>query len=296
MAEPKIHQSTMNLITISCMGTNCFFSKAIPRIGIAGSVLSSHFSWLPAGLWIRPALWRLEIWPCSAGRPRRIESIPDAARRPRLRPAHGFGYAQTNQAWRPALEGLEPGHNMSAVGYTLSGPTAGFVGDTYTYTVTPAASVADTVTLSDSSGGGQFSPTSLTFSGSSTARRSPIRQVRRARRVSLGHKCHGRGRRRVRRSVCRTSHRIYRRRAHIRLQKQPDYLYGDPGRHDDRHDHFSGFIGRRNLCRRHRSRSPARARRKHYVRARLDRHEDADADSTSGGTIAGSPIALSVSR
>jgi hypothetical protein len=77
------------------------------------------------------------------------------------------GFAATNQSpgrlalrnWNAAMP--------AAVGYTLSGPTSGFVGDPYTYTLTPAAATTNTLTLSDSSGGGAFSPTSLTFTRSS---------------------------------------------------------------------------------------------------------------------------------
>ncbi len=77
------------------------------------------------------------------------------------------GHAATNQA--PGILALRNWNAAmpAAVGYTLSGPTSGFVGDPYTYTLTPAAATTNTITLSDSSGGGAFSPTSLTFTASS---------------------------------------------------------------------------------------------------------------------------------
>ena len=158
------HESYYDLV----YGYELFLQQGNPQQSGTGSVLSSYFT--SAGLGFGQALWRLEsglAQPIGHGVSNQFLT-PQGG--PGSTGAHGFGYAQTNQA--PGVQLLKDWNQattVSAVGYTLSGPTAGFVGDTYTYTVTPAASVADTVTLSDSSGGGQFSPTSLTFSGSSTA-------------------------------------------------------------------------------------------------------------------------------
>jgi hypothetical protein len=52
------------------------------------------------------------------------------------------------------------------VSFSLTGPAAGTVGDTYTFTVTPAVAATDTLTIS-ASGGAMVSPSSLGFSDSS---------------------------------------------------------------------------------------------------------------------------------
>lgn len=58
---------------------------------------------------------------------------------------------------------------VAARGYVVTGVTTGFVGNAIAYTVTPSGATTDTVTFSDSSGGGSFSPTSLTWSDTSNA-------------------------------------------------------------------------------------------------------------------------------
>lgn len=57
----------------------------------------------------------------------------------------------------------------TATAYSLSGPSAGVVNKTYTYTVTPNSAYTGTITPA-STGSGTFSPTSLTFSSESTAK------------------------------------------------------------------------------------------------------------------------------
>jgi len=55
------------------------------------------------------------------------------------------------------------------VGYALTGPTSGVIGQASTaFTLTPNTTVSDTVTMNDVSQGGTFTPSSLTFTSSST--------------------------------------------------------------------------------------------------------------------------------
>jgi hypothetical protein len=56
---------------------------------------------------------------------------------------------------------------VTARGYTVAGASTGFVGNSIAYTVTPSGATTDTMTFSDASGGGSFSPTSLTWSNTS---------------------------------------------------------------------------------------------------------------------------------
>lgn len=59
--------------------------------------------------------------------------------------------------------------SVAARGYIVTGSSIGFVGNSVAYTLTPSGVTTDTVTFSDSSGGGSFSPTSLSWSGTSNA-------------------------------------------------------------------------------------------------------------------------------
>ena len=56
---------------------------------------------------------------------------------------------------------------VSAAGYSLTGPTSGFVGSALAYTLVPSAVVTDVITLSDGGVGGSFSPSSLILAGTS---------------------------------------------------------------------------------------------------------------------------------
>ncbi len=58
----------------------------------------------------------------------------------------------------------------AATSYTFTGPTAGQINTASTnYTITPDGTYTGTITLSDGSAGGTFTPSSLTFSGGSDA-------------------------------------------------------------------------------------------------------------------------------
>ena len=73
---------------------------------------------------------------------------------------------------------------VPAVGYTLTGPTSGLVGDAYTFSVTPAATVTDTITLSDSSGAGYVYADLAHLQRDECGRPSPTRPARPAQKVS----------------------------------------------------------------------------------------------------------------
>ena len=149
-------------------GYELFLQQGNPQQADTGSVLSSYFS--SAALGFGEPLWRLEsglTQPVGYGVSNQFLT-PQGG--PGSTGAYGFGYAQTNQA--PGVQLLKDWNKATAVlavGYTLTGPTSGLVGDAYTYSVTPAATVTDSITLSDSGGGGTFIPTSLTFSGTNAA-------------------------------------------------------------------------------------------------------------------------------
>jgi hypothetical protein len=57
-----------------------------------------------------------------------------------------------------------------SVGYTLSGPGSVRAGEPASFTLAPSGTDTDTVTLSDGGHGGTFSPTSLSWSGTSGAK------------------------------------------------------------------------------------------------------------------------------
>ena len=50
--------------------------------------------------------------------------------------------------------------------FAIAGPTSATVGVAVTFSITPTTSANDTITPSDDSGGGTFSPTSITFTNS----------------------------------------------------------------------------------------------------------------------------------
>jgi hypothetical protein len=58
---------------------------------------------------------------------------------------------------------------VSHVNYTVTGPTSGSIGNALLYTVTPAASATDTITVSHSGSAGTLSTTTLAFTSSATA-------------------------------------------------------------------------------------------------------------------------------
>jgi hypothetical protein len=68
-----------------------------------------------------------------------------------------------------AVAGSPLSISVTARGYTVTGASTGFVGNSITYTVTPSGTTTDTMTFSDASGGGSFSPTSLSWSVTSNA-------------------------------------------------------------------------------------------------------------------------------
>ena len=57
--------------------------------------------------------------------------------------------------------------SASIVGYTLSGPDSGLVGNPLAYALTPAGTITDVITFSDGGAGGTFFPSSITLTNTS---------------------------------------------------------------------------------------------------------------------------------
>jgi hypothetical protein len=133
-------------------------------------VLLDYFNLWGVTFNIGPALWRLAgsyLNPAGHGLSNQYITPQGGAGSIGTYPS---GYMQANQS--PGLQVLLDWNTATAVahvGYTLTGPSVGTVGNALVYTLTPGGTTTDVITFSDGGAGGSFAPSTLTITNSSSA-------------------------------------------------------------------------------------------------------------------------------